>query len=95
MDTGIKHLLYLTQRHCALVRFFSVKNEANSLQALVDRSSEATDTGGFVSLYSSKQGKCVVFGNDVREERLSCIFQFQIIKGVRYVTVHLILPGTA
>ena len=57
----------------------SVK-EANSLQALVDRNSEATDTGGFVSL--STVGTCIVFvfGNDIREERLSCIFKFQIIK---------------
>ena len=46
------------------------------MQALVDRNSEATDTGGFVSLSTV----VFVFGNDVREERLSGNFQFQMIK---------------
>ena len=35
---------------CLIFRILSVKKEAKSLQALVDRNSEATDTGGFVSL---------------------------------------------
>ncbi len=35
---------------CLIFSTLSVKKEANSLQALVDNSSEATDTGGFVSL---------------------------------------------
>lgn len=34
---------------CLIILIFSVK-EANSLQALVDGGSGATDTGGFVSL---------------------------------------------
>ena len=35
---------------CLILRIFSVKKEANSLQALVERCSDATVTGGFVSL---------------------------------------------
>ena len=35
---------------CLICMILSVKKEANSLQALVDRNSEATDTGRFVSL---------------------------------------------
>lgn len=37
---------------CLIFRILSVKNETNSLQALVDRCSEATDTGGFISLWA-------------------------------------------
>ena len=35
---------------CLILWIFSVKKEANSLQALVERCSDATDTGGFVNL---------------------------------------------
>ena len=45
MDTGTPLLVCLSD--CL---HFEGKKEANSLHALVDRSSEATDTGGFFSL---------------------------------------------
>ena len=50
--TGTTHTLDYIWRLWLLVLIFlilSVKREANSLQALVFRSSEATDTGGIVS----------------------------------------------
>ncbi len=50
------------------------------MQALVADSSEATDTGGFVSLsaVANKMFVVLVSGDDVREEGLPCISQCQI-----------------
>ena len=58
----------------------SVK-KANSLQALVDRNSEATDTGGLVSLstVANKARELFLFLVMMSEERLSCLFYFLII----------------
>lgn len=66
--------------------------EANSLQALVDRGSGATDTGGFVSLLtvSNKAHALLFLGDDVREEGPPRISQFQI-RNARYLFIDVIM----
>ena len=46
----ISRTWYSALTDCLIFWILAVKNDANSLQALVDRCSEATGTGGFVSL---------------------------------------------
>ena len=55
-----------------------MKNDANSLQALVDRCSEATGTGGFVSLSTAanKARELFLFLVIMSEVRTDLTFQF-------------------
>ena len=47
-----------------------MKNDANSLQALVDRCSEATGTGGFVSL---SKARALILFLVIMSERKDCL----------------------
>ena len=56
----------------------AVRKDANSSQALVDRCSEATGTGGFVSLsaVANRAWALLLFVDNVWEEGLPWLFQF-------------------
>ena len=57
-----------------------MKKEANSFQALVDRSSEASDTRGFVSLSTlANKAQALLLFLAMMSEKKDCISHFQII----------------